>query len=1228
MTPDEQLRLIKSSKRMHTNWYKKTYPDVADLGMEPALHYLRYGAAMGRNPGKNFDTRYYLRTCPEAAKSGLNPLVHYVLHGSAKGVATSPPKKPGARHVSTLRAKLLSLGFTDRPLEELAEVQANAKLRETRALASRELALWHMRAKTPEGWSTALKHLDTARADAPDLDFRRKLSVDELLCHHFLGDEAAARDTYERAVIAGEGGPDLLLARANLERRPEARVALMNRVLAHYDIAPVTLGGDSTQPAYDRLTVVEPLPPVTDGPKVTVLIAAYEAADTLPTALRSLQEQTWQNLEILVLDDCSPSPDTGRVAEEFAARDPRIRLIRMEQNAGAYVARNRGLDEATGAYVTLHDADDWSHPAKIETQVRFMQEHPNVMGCTTQQARATTDLFFERWTGNGQFIITNTSSFMFRRDPVKARLGYWDTVRFGADMELIRRIQTVWGKDAIHRIPNSVFSFQRDSSTSIVADDALGASTLPFGVRRQYVEAQLEKHLELEKLKYDGNREKRPFVVPRSMLDTKASLTRPPHYDVIISSDFRMIGGSTVSNSQELACQKKGGLRSAIFPMFRYDFGGLDRPIQPEIWGEVDGDKVDLLAYGQAATCDLLILRYPPILYHRQKFIPKIDAKEIRVIVNQPPKSDYGPEGVVRYKLADCAANVRHYFGKDAVWHPIGPLVRDALHNHHAEELHHIDLSDQDWSNIIDIEGWDRGSYRPQGKLKIGRHSRDHDHKWPTSREDIIAAYPAAKDVEVHVLGGGRTPKAILGKTPDNWTVHEFGSLHPREFLKDIDVWIYFANPDWIESFGRTIIEAMATGVPVILPEVYRPLFKEAALYATPATAVKIARRLHADPAAYRAQVKRAQAYVRANFSYEMHLARVKGFKSVPMAASDPAAITMPAVATLAPAPEPTPAPAPTPTPVSAVPAPAAAAPEAAQALTSIPKQSGKVSGTSLADLPRLNLNAGAQVSPSDTALLECVSGGHRFDYLWKPKPGAKRLFVLFSGDAMRKSYNPPVFQRWSWADHFPGHCLYVSDPMLYMSRDLGLTWYAGTADLDPMEVIIRRVQAMLPLVGLTAENVVAYGSSGGGFAALRMASMMEGATAIAINPQTNIAKYERRSPDRYAKICLKRADRHEALADFPMRMNLLCHADRLAQRRIIVIQNLMDTHHHSEHYLPFCAAMGATGDENRDTGTFRRILFSHEGGHGKAETPEAFTAALDILQADFADTSRVAQRA
>lgn len=111
---------------------------------------------------------------------------------------------------------------------------------------------------------------------------------------------------------------------------------------------------------------------------------------------------------------------------------------------------------------------------------------------------------------------------------------------------------------------------------------------------------------------------------------------------------------------------------------------------------------------------------------------------------------------------------------------------------------------------------------------------------------------------------------------PDNWVVHDFGAQHPRDFLAGIDVWIYFAHPDWVESFGRTIIEATAVGVPVILPEIYRPLFHDAALYATPQTAVEIARKLHADPAAYNAQAEKARRYVAEQFSYEMHLKRLQ----------------------------------------------------------------------------------------------------------------------------------------------------------------------------------------------------------------------------------------------------------------------------------------------------------------------------------------------------------------
>jgi glycosyltransferase involved in cell wall biosynthesis len=228
--------------------------------------------------------------------------------------------------------------------------------------------------------------------------------------------------------------------------------------------------------------------------------------------------------------------------------------------------------------------------------------------------------------------------------------------------------------------------------------------------------------------------------------------------------------------------------------------------------------------------------------------------------------------------LDKCVENIRRYFGKDATWHPIGPLVREALHTHHADELHHINLSDQDWHNIIDINGWDRGPRKrgPKDKLRIGRHSRDHVHKWPDCADDILAAYPDRADVEVHVLGGGKTPAGILGNIPKNWVVHEFGSIHPRDFLRDIDVWVYFANPVWVESFGRTIIEAMAVGVPVILPEIYRPLFQDSALYATSQTALEMAQKLHADPMGYDRHVAKSKAYVRDHFSFEMHVARLK----------------------------------------------------------------------------------------------------------------------------------------------------------------------------------------------------------------------------------------------------------------------------------------------------------------------------------------------------------------
>lgn len=878
---DKQIKLARSTGHFHANWYRRTYQGFGNLGDNAIAHYLREGAKLGLNPGKNFDTRFYLQTYPDAASSGLNPLVHFALYGQKAGYATKPKKQNPHKQISVIRTKLLSLGFTERPLAELTDIATTGDDPVARSMAARELALWHMRAKTKHGYRVSLSWIARSRLHAPDLEFRTRLSTVELLCHFHLHQRDEGLASYERARLAGESAPDLLLARANFENTPKQRVKWINKVLFHYSIEPVTLLPDRGLLPYDRLTCASPLAKITDGPKVTVLIAAFDAAEMLPTALRSLQEQTWQNLEIIVLDDCSPTMDTVRVAERFAVRDPRIQVVRMPQNGGAYVARNHGLDMATGEFVTLHDADDWSHPRKIETQVRFMMEHPEVMGCTTEQARASSDLGYTRWTGAGRFIITNTSSFMFRRSLVKAALGYWDRVRFSGDNEFIRRIRNHFGNESVVFINSGPFSFQRDSDSSIVADEVMGINGFLFGARKLYSEAQAYGRRKSAQVEYANSEATRNFPAPDIIrLGKKHQQGQAQHIPVIIGSDFRMVGGSTVSCIEEMKLHRKLGLRTAIFEMYRYDLfsPGIKTSMMDDVFAAVDGKNVRILTFGEKASCDLLILRYPPILQDFQRYIPTIDAKEIKVIVNQPPMSDYGPDGVIRYELHKCAENIRRYFGKDATWHPIGPLVREALHTHHADQLQHITLSDQDWHNIIDISGWDRGRRQrgPKDRLRVGRHSRDHAHKWPDRPEDILAAYPNREDVEIHVLGGSNTPTGIIGHIPQNWTVHEFGSIHPRDFLRDIDVWVYFAHPGWVESFGRTIIEAMAVGVPVILPEIYRPLFQDSAIYATPKTAVETARKLHADPAAYEAQADKARRFVAAQFSHEMHIERLQ----------------------------------------------------------------------------------------------------------------------------------------------------------------------------------------------------------------------------------------------------------------------------------------------------------------------------------------------------------------
>ena len=102
------------------------------------------------------------------------------------------------------------------------------------------------------------------------------------------------------------------------------------------------------------------------NPKVSVIIPTYNRADLLPRAVNSVLAQTYQDYEILIVDDCS-SDDTQQAIAAFD--DPRIRPFRHDRNRRAAAARNMGIAEARGEYIAFLDDDDEWLPTKLGGQV-------------------------------------------------------------------------------------------------------------------------------------------------------------------------------------------------------------------------------------------------------------------------------------------------------------------------------------------------------------------------------------------------------------------------------------------------------------------------------------------------------------------------------------------------------------------------------------------------------------------------------------------------------------------------------------------------------------------------------------------------------------------------------------------------------------------------------------------------------------------------------------------
>jgi hypothetical protein len=310
--------------------------------------------------------------------------------------------------------------------------------------------------------------------------------------------------------------PALALLRATLAKDDAEWLASVNAYVEPFGIAPIRLEG-TNGPRFLRLAADAP-GTVSGGALVTVIMPAFNAEQTLALAAASILKQSWTELELIIVDDCS-SDGTWKIAQRIARLDPRAKALRNKANVGPYVSKNIALSMARGAYITCQDADDWAHPQRLENQIEAMRSD-GARACVASWLRLDEAGTFGGFTSigrqshDGALRLAHVTC-MIEAEFMRRYVGHWDCVRFGADGEMLERLERLLGEELLRLRHLSVFSL--DAPRSLTNDSVHGISKSGgmSPARRAYRDAWRQWHATLTHGAYvEFPQRARPFAVP------------------------------------------------------------------------------------------------------------------------------------------------------------------------------------------------------------------------------------------------------------------------------------------------------------------------------------------------------------------------------------------------------------------------------------------------------------------------------------------------------------------------------------------------------------------------------------------------------------------------------------------------------------------------------------------------------------------------------------------
>lgn len=296
------------------DYYAANNRDVASADVDGLDHYLVFGWREGRDPAPDFSTRFYLETNPALAREEMNPFVHYVLFGKAAGRPSMPPggKTPPPPPPA--------------PQDERAAPAIDPQALEAVPQAQAEAIAPHMDA---DFYRAAYPEVAAAGADPARHYLAQGWRLGYDPSPHFSTDYYRTR----YADIAAADVPPFL----------------------HY----VRCGGAEKREAQNYAAALRP----SYRPLVSVIVPNYNHARFLPQRMASILEQSYGNIEIIVLDDAS-SDDSAKIIADITAKAPvDIRTHFNEANSGNVFAQwRKGIARARGELIWICESDDFCEP--------------------------------------------------------------------------------------------------------------------------------------------------------------------------------------------------------------------------------------------------------------------------------------------------------------------------------------------------------------------------------------------------------------------------------------------------------------------------------------------------------------------------------------------------------------------------------------------------------------------------------------------------------------------------------------------------------------------------------------------------------------------------------------------------------------------------------------------------------------------------------------------------